>query len=122
MNRKIMRAACALFAILVFTVFLSGVVTAFASEPGTAVTTGEQAAEKADSTDTKAIAAAVVVGIAAACGAVGMGFAIAKSAESMARQPEASDKINSAMMIGLVFIETGIIYALIVAILIIFVL
>ena len=51
-----------------------------------------------------------------------MGLSIAKSTESMARQPEASDKINSAMMLGLVFIETGIIYALIVAILIIFVL
>ena len=35
---------------------------------------------------------------------------------------EAAGKINSAMMLGLVFIETTIIYALIVAILIIFVL
>ena len=38
------------------------------------------------------------------------------------RQPEAAGKINSAMMLGLVFIETAIIYALIIAILIIFVL
>ena len=45
-----------------------------------------------------------------------------KSTEGMARQPEAAGKINSAMMLGLVFIETAIIYALIVAILIIFVL
>lgn len=70
----------------------------------------------------KAIAAAIAVGIAAAAGALGMGIAIAKSAESMARQPEAADRINSAMMLGLVFIETAIIYSLIVAILIIFVL
>ena len=40
----------------------------------------------------------------------------------MARQPEAAGKINSAMMLGLVFIETVVIYALFVAILIIFVL
>ena len=75
-----------------------------------------------DAKGEKAIAAAIVVGIASALGAVGMGIAIAKAAESMARQPEASGKINSAMMLGLVFIETLIIYALIVAILIIFVL
>ena len=78
--------------------------------------------EEADSVGTKAIAAGIAVGVAAAAGAIGMGIAIAKSAESMARQPEASAKINSAMMLGLVFIETAIIYSLVVAILIIFVL
>ena len=51
-----------------------------------------------------------------------VGAEAAKTAESMARQPEAAGKINSAMMLGLVFIETAIIYALIIAILIIFVL
>ena len=40
----------------------------------------------------------------------------------MSGQPEASGSIRSSMMLGLVFIETAIIYALIVAILIIFVL
>ena len=60
--------------------------------------------------------------VAAAAGAVGMAIAISKSVSSMARQPEAASKINSSMMLGLVFIETAIIYALIVAILIIFVL
>lgn len=71
---------------------------------------------------TKAIAAAVVVGVAAAAGAIAMGFAIAKSNEAISRQPEASSKISSGLMLGLVFIETAIIYALIVAILVIFVL
>ncbi len=81
-----------------------------------------QTAEKADPESTKAIAAALAVGVVAAVGAVSMAVSIAKSTESMARQPEAAGKINSAMMLGLVFIETAIIYALIVAILIIFVL
>ena len=81
------------------------------------------AEEKEDDTKgTKAIAAAIVVAVAAAAGAIGMALAISKSAEGMSRQPEAAGKINSAMMLGLVFIETAIIYALIVAILIIFVL
>lgn len=84
------------------------------------------AAESTENTDnftgTKAISAAAIVGVVAAVGAVGMALAICKSAESMARQPEAAAKISSAMMLGLVFIETAIIYALIIAILIIFVL
>lgn len=70
----------------------------------------------------KAIAAAIVVAVVGAAGAIGMAMAISKSAESMARQPELASKINSTMMLGIVFIETAIIYALIVAILIIFVL
>ena len=47
---------------------------------------------------------------------------VAKAANNMAEQPEAAGQIRTSMMMGLVFIETVIIYALIVAILIIFVL
>ena len=82
-----------------------------------------QAAEAEDSAiGDKAIGAGIAVGLAAAAGAVGMGIAVAKSSEATARQPEAEGKIRSSLMLGLVFIETAIIYALIVAILIIFVL
>ena len=70
----------------------------------------------------KAIAAAITVGLAAAAGAVGMGIAIAKSVEGISRQPEAEGKIRTSLMLGLVFVETAIIYALVVGILIIFVL
>lgn len=70
----------------------------------------------------KALAAAIAVGLAAAAGALGMGWAIAKSAEGISRQPEAEGKIRTTLMLGLVFIETAIIYALVIAILIIFVL
>ena len=92
---------------------------AFAADAGEA----ESAAVAAEKTiGTKAVAAAAVVGVVAAVGAVGMAIAISKSTEGMARQPEAAGKINSAMMLGLIFIETTIIYALIVAILIVFVL
>jgi len=70
----------------------------------------------------KAISAAIVVGIAAAAGAAAMGWAIARSVDGIARQPEAEGKIRTTLMLGLVFVETAIIYALVVAILIIFVL
>ena len=78
-----------------------------------------EAAAAESSTGSKAIAAAVVVGIVATAAALGMAIAIGKG---MSRQPEASGSIRSSMMLGLVFIETVVIYALIVAILIIFVL
>ncbi|MBQ1733600.1 MAG: ATP synthase F0 subunit C [Lachnospiraceae bacterium] len=70
----------------------------------------------------KAIGAGIGVGLAALGGAIGMGIAVSKSSEGVARQPEAGGKIQTMMMMGLVFIETVVIYALIVAILVIFVL
>lgn len=75
-----------------------------------------------DSTGDKPIGAGIAIGIAAGGGAVGMGLAVAKALEGIARQPEAEGKIRTMLMLGLVFIETAIIYALIVAILVIFVL
>ena len=70
----------------------------------------------------KAMSAAIAIAAVAAAGALAMGFAIAKSVEGIARQPEAEGKIRNTLMLGLVFVETAIIYALIIAILIIFVL
>lgn len=70
----------------------------------------------------KAYAAAIAIAVGAAAGAIAMGWTISKSAEGASKQPEATGKIQTLMMLGLVFIETAIIYALIVAILIIFVL
>ena len=84
--------------------------------------TATEAQEEGNTLGLKAIAAGIAIGIAAAGGAVGMGMATAKSAESIARQPEAEGKVRTTLMLGLVFIETAIIYALLVVILIIFVL
>lgn len=84
---------------------------------------GEAAAGTADNTvGLKAIASGLAIGIAAAGGAVAMGMATAKASESIARQPEAEGKVRTTLMLGLVFIETAIIYALLAVILIIFVL
>ena len=84
---------------------------------------GEVVANAGDSLkSTKAIAAAIVMAVAAAAGAIAMAMAIMKSVDGIARQPEAEGKIRTTLMLGLVFIETAIIYALIVAILIVFVL
>lgn len=109
-----------------FTALMS--VGAFAAEPETAHEAEVVAAEteggsnENDLLSSKAIASAIVVGLVGAAGAIAMGMAISKSAESIARQPEMAGRINSVMMLGLVFIETAIIYALVIAILVIFVL
>ena len=89
---------------------------------GKMIVNAKAANETAVSTQTvKEEAAEVSEEDAAAAGAVAMGIAIAKSAEGISRQPEAEGSIRTSLMLGLVFIETAIIYALIVAILIIFV-
>lgn len=96
-----------------------------ASETGVAAETAPvtEAVEQEDNTiSAKALAAAITVGLAAAAGAIGMAWAIVKSVEGIARQPEAEGKIRTTLMLGLVFVETAIIYALVIAILIIFVL
>ena len=89
----------------------------------TAQTSGDEAAATADDgTGSRALASGLAVGLAAAGGAIAMGLAAGKAVEGISRQPEAEGKIRTTLMLGLVFIETAIIYALLVVILIIFVL
>ena len=61
-------------------------------------------------------------GIAAATWLTGLaqGNAIGKAVEGMARQPEASAKIQTAMIIGLAFIESLVIYALLISLILLF--
>ncbi|MDD6095157.1 MAG: ATP synthase F0 subunit C [Clostridia bacterium] len=85
-------------------------------------TAAEEESGETDAVSAKAIAAAVIIAVASGAGAVAMAMAVYKSVDGTSRQPEAAGSIRTTMMMGLVFIETAIIYALIVAILIIFVL
>lgn len=89
--------------------------------PAAAATETTQA-QQTNSTGSKSLATGIAIGLAAAGGAIGMGLVAGKSVEGIARQPEAESKIRTTLMLGLVFIETAIIYALLVVILIIFVL
>ena len=123
---NIKKALSALLVMLMLTFAVA--VPAFAAEGDDAQSAATVSAEAAEAEaegmtpSGKAYACAIAVGIAAAGGAVAMGILGAKSSESIARQPEAEGKIRTSMMLTLVFIETAIIYALLVAILIIFVL
>ena len=116
---KMLKKIIALAGALVLMLALAA--PAFAADAPAA---NEPAAEtqEDDSIGSKAIAAGIAVGLAAAAGAIAMGMAISKSADGISRQPESEGKIRTMLMLGLVFIETAIIYALLVVILIIFVL
>ena len=84
--------------------------------------TDVEAAAADDGAGSRALASGLAVGLAAAGGAIAMGLAAGKAVEGISRQPEAEGKIRTTLMLGLVFIETAIISALLVVILIIFVL
>ena len=124
-NTKRLIAVLALAAV-VLTLICTGFI-AYASEANTDAAVSDVQASEEENGDssvisTKALAAGIAIAVAASVGAISMGFAISKSNDSISRQPEAKGDIRSSLMLGLVFIETAIIYALIVAILIIFVL
>jgi F-type H+-transporting ATPase subunit c len=94
--------------ILLFVILALSTVSVFAQEapatvaPGTGVRWG-------------VIAAAFVLGIAAAAGAIGQSRAIVAACEGIARNPGAAGPIRLAMIIGLALIESLVIYALLIA-------
>lgn len=111
---------CALMALVLLTA-LPGV-AAYAADDAAPAAAASDESESAGGSTVKAVAAGAVITAACVAGAISMAHTIAKANEGISRQPEAADKIRASLMLGLVFIETAIIYALIVAILIIFVL
>ena len=62
-----------------------------------------------------ALAAGLAIGIAAFGGALGQGKAAATALDGIARNPSASDKLFTPMILGLALIESLVIYALIIA-------
>ena len=98
-----------LFSILlllgVFTVFFCG---------------AAMAAEEAKGLDSQvkamiALASGIGIGIAAFGGALGQGKAIASALDGIGRNPGASGKIFTPMIIGLAMIESLVIYSLVVS-------
>ena len=66
---------------------------------------------------------AIGAGIAALCGgfaAIGMGIATGKASEAIARQPEASGKINSVLIMGLALTESTAIYGFVTGLIMMF--
>ena len=120
--KKIVAALFVIAALLAMAIPAFATGNGAAPAPDAAQTQQSESAQTDSSRGLKAVATGIAIGLAAAGGAVGMGIAAGKSVEGIARQPEAESKIRTTLMLGLVFIETAIIYALLVVILIIFVL
>jgi F-type H+-transporting ATPase subunit c len=84
--------------------------TAFAQEAG---------ANNQDVGKWAALAAGLAIGIAAAGCGLGQGRAAAAALDGIARNPNASDKLFTPMILGLALIESLAIYALVIAIMLI---
>jgi len=68
------------------------------------------------------IGAAIAMGLGSIGPALGQGFIGMKACENIGKYPESSGKIRTAMILAMSLVETSAIYALIVALVIIFVL
>ncbi len=73
-----------------------------------------ESAAKAVTGLTSAVAALFAIAIAAFGGSIGMGLSISRAMEGIARNPEASGKIMTTMIIGLALIESLAIYTLVI--------
>ena len=70
--------------------------------------------------NTSLIAIGAAIAVFGAIGAgVGIGLATSKAVEAIARQPEASGKINTALILGCALAEATAIYCFVIALMII---
>lgn len=78
----------------------------------------EAAAASVDSTGL-AYGAGIAIAIAAFGGAVGQAMGLKSALESIGRNPSAASKITTPMIIGLAMIESLVIYALVIALMLV---
>ncbi len=104
------RISKSLFLLLVVAAVVLFPVISFAEEAA-----GGSDMAKAEQGKFMALAAGLAIGVAAFGGALGQGKAVASGLEGIARNPSASGKIFTPMLLGLAFIESLVIYALIIA-------
>ncbi len=68
--------------------------------------------------ETTALAAGLAIGLGAIGPGIGIGLLAGKAMEAIGRNPEASGKIQTAMILAIAFAEAIAIYALVVALII----
>ncbi len=81
----------------------------------------EEVTKIIDFEDLKAIGAAIAIGVGAIGPALGIGMLAGKAMEALGRNPEAGDLIRQNMILAIAFAEAIAIYALVVAVIILFV-
>lgn len=87
---------------------------AFAEEAVTTATTTTAAAGPSNSVYF-AFAAAIAIAFAALGGAIGQGLVGSAAMEGIGRNPNAKDKMQTPMILGLVFIETVVLFGFVIA-------
>ncbi|HDQ25353.1 MAG TPA: ATP synthase F0 subunit C [bacterium] len=102
----------------VFVIGIAGVV--FAADAGAAGEAGKASKDSVQFFAFTVMAAALGVGIGALGCGLGQGIATGQAAEALARQPEAGGKIQTMLIIGLAFMESLTIYALVIGLILIF--
>lgn len=66
------------------------------------------------------LAAGFGIAIATLGTGIGQGYIVGKAVEGIARQPESANKVQTVMIIGLAFVESLAIYALLIALILLF--
>lgn len=79
------------------------------------VTPAFAADASADSTGGSAMAAAIAIAIAAGCGAYAQGKVASTVLESIGRNPGASGQLSTPYILGIVFVETLVIFSFVIA-------
>ncbi len=88
--------------------FLLGLLTTLAALPAHSQTTDS-------SSGLVGLGAGVAIGVAALGGGLGQGRAVASAMDGIARNPAAQQKMFVPMILGLVFIETLVLFSFVVA-------
>ena len=70
---------------------------------------------------TRLIVTALAIGVGGIAPALAIGWLAGKAMEAIGRNPEASSKVQSAMILGMAFAEAIAIYALVIALIIKFI-
>jgi F-type H+-transporting ATPase subunit c len=87
---------------------------------GIAFASGDAAAGQSAVIQYTVLAAGLAIGLGAIGSGIGMGTAIGGACEGTSRNPEAGGRILTTMIIGLAMIESLTIYALVVALILLF--
>lgn len=74
-----------------------------------------EAAAAGGGVDYGILGAGFAIGLAAALGAIGQGNAVSAACSAMARNPGSAPNVRFALILGLAFIESLVIYALLIA-------
>ncbi|MFA6223598.1 MAG: ATP synthase F0 subunit C [Desulfomonilaceae bacterium] len=102
-------------------VFIAGLMTiALSLCAGLAFAAGEITAAAAGIIQWTVLGAGLAIGLGAIGSGIGMGTAIGGACEGTSRNPEAGGRILTTMIIGLAMIESLTIYALVVALILLF--